>query len=367
MKSLKILWLNWRCWLNPEMGGAEVFTREVAKRWVASGHEVTLFTSEFLGCKKEEFSYGIKIMRAGGRFSVYRQAKKLYAKRFKKEGFDLVIDEINTVPFFAPGFVKNKEKVVALIHQLAREYWFYEMPFPVSYFGYYYLEDRWLRQYVDVPTVTVSESTRMDLVRSGFRHLFIVPEGLDFEPLDDVPKKEAKPIVVFAGRLKRAKRPDHAIRAFELVKKKIPEAELWILGDGPFKSKLERMAGVGVRFFGHLDNIKRRGLISQSWVLVNPSVREGWGLNVVEANALGVPCVAYDVPGLRDSIQDCQTGLLVKSGNVQALAEGLFRVLEDEELREEFSKNALEYSRNFSWDSCTEEFLKVIEATLLEE
>jgi len=55
METLKILLFNWRCWLNPAMGGAEVFTREVAKRWVEVGHEVTLFASEFPNCRSEEF------------------------------------------------------------------------------------------------------------------------------------------------------------------------------------------------------------------------------------------------------------------------------------------------------------------------
>lgn len=342
------------------MGGAEVFTREVAKRWVEAGHDVTLFTSEFPGCKKEEVADGVKIIRAGGRFSVYRQAKKFYNKRFRGEGFDVVIDEINTVPFFAPKFVDNEERIVALIHQLAREYWFYETPFPVSYIGYHYLEDKWLKMYVDVPTVTVSESTRMDLADLGFRCVYVVSEGLDFEPLAAVPKKESMPVVVFAGRLKRAKRPDHAIEAFKLVREKVPEAELWILGDGPFRGELEHIAGAGVRFFGHLDNASRRELITRSWVLVNPSVREGWGLNVVEANGLGVPCVTYSVPGLMDSVQDGQTGLLTKSGSVQALSDGLLKVLSDEELRAKLSENALEYSRNFCWDKTAWEFLRVV-------
>ena len=148
------------------MGGAEVFTYEVAKRWVASGHQVSLFTSKFPGCKDEEIVDGIRIVRAGGRFTVYRQARRYYSKRFKKEGFDVIIDEINTQPFFAPKFAKNGEKVVALIHQLAREFWFYETPFPVSYIGYHFLENRWLKQYVNVSTVTVSESTRTGFVRS---------------------------------------------------------------------------------------------------------------------------------------------------------------------------------------------------------
>lgn len=357
---MKILWFNWRCWLNPAMGGAEVFTREVAKRWVASGHEVSLFTSKFPGCQKEEIIDGVKIIRAGGKLSVYRKAKSSYSKRFSKEGFDIVIDEINTQPFFAPKFVKNNEKVVALIHQLAREYWFYETPFPINYLGYHFLENRWLKQYVDIPTVTVSESTQKDLVDLGFKHVSIVPEGLNFEPLNVLPEKSSKPIVVFSGRLKRAKRPDHAIEAFKIVKDKIPDAELWVFGDGPIRHKLENNAGLGVTFFGKLKNFERRDLLKKCWVLMVPGLREGWGLNIIEANALGIPAVAYNVPGLCDSVRDQETGILVESGNIKDLASKTLSILMDSSLREKLSANALNYSKQFSWQKTADEFMKLI-------
>ncbi|MEM0007924.1 MAG: glycosyltransferase family 4 protein [Candidatus Bathyarchaeia archaeon] len=361
MDSLKILVFNWRCWLNPEAGGAEVFTREVAKRWVEWGHEVTLFTSEFNDCKREETLEGVRVVRAGGRFSVYWKAKEYYKKFFSKERYDVVIDEINTRPFFAPKFVNNGEMVVALIHQLAREYWFYETPFPVNYVGYYFLENRWLKQYVDVPTVTVSESTKQNLLELGYKRVFVVPEGLNFKPLSEVPKKERYPVVVYVGRLKRAKRPDHALKAFRIVKERMPEAELWIVGDGYFRKALERVTFDGVKFFSCLDNESRRELVRRAWVLVNPSVREGWGLNVIEANALGTPCVAYDVAGLRDSVKNGETGLLAKNGDIKDLAENIITVLTDDGLRERLSKNALEYSKQFSWDKTAEQFIKILE------
>jgi glycosyltransferase involved in cell wall biosynthesis len=347
------------------MGGAEVFTREIAKRMVEKGHEVTLFTSQFPNCKKEEVLDGVKIVRAGGKYSVYWNAKKFYRKYFSRERYDVIIDEINTRPFFTPSFVDNGEKVVGLIHQLAGEYWFYETPFPLSYIGYHFLEDRWLRSYVDVPTVTVSESTRQDLLELGFRKVFVVPEGLNFTPLSEVPEKEEYPVVVYAGRLKRAKRPDHAIRAFKIVKEEIPNAELWVIGDGPYKKDLEKIAVDGVKFFGGLSNEHRRRLLARAWVLVNPSVREGFGLNVLEANALGTPCVAYDVAGLRDSITNEKTGLLVKEeGNIEKLAKAIIRVLEDKVLRKNLSENALEYSKNLSWDRAAQEFENILkEAT----
>jgi glycosyltransferase involved in cell wall biosynthesis len=353
--------------MNPEMGGAEVFTREVAKRLVKSGHEVTLFTSKFNGCKGEEIDDGVRIIRDGGRYSVYWKAKEHYRKRFSREGYDIIIDEINTRPFLTPKFANNGEKIVALIHQLAREYWFYETPFPISYIGYHILENRWLKNYVNIPTVTVSESTRRDLLNLGFKNVSIVPEGLNFTPLSEIPEKEGYPVIAYAGRLKRAKRPDHAIKAFKIVKEKLPNSELWIIGEGPYRRDLERMTENGVKFFGGLSNEERRRLLARAWVLVNPSVREGFGLNVLEANALGTPCIAYDVAGLRDSIIDEKTGLLVKEdGNIEKFAEAIMRVLEDEALRRTLSVNALEYSRNFSWDKTAQEFEKILKETVNE-
>jgi len=344
------------------MGGAEVFTHEIAKRWVDTGHEVTLFTSEFPDCKREEILDGVRVIRRGGKYSVYGRARKYYKKYFSKENFDLIIDEVNTRPFFTPKFVNNGEKIVCLIHQLAREYWFYETPFPISHIGYYFLEDRWLRNYVNVPTVTVSESTRKDLLDLGFKQVFVVPEGLNFRPLSSVPKKENHPVVVYVGRLRKAKRPDHAVKAFRNVRNSIPDAELWIIGDGSFKGDLTRLANGGVRFFSGLSDGERRDLIGRAWVLVNPSVREGFGLNIVEANALGVPCVAYDVPGLRDAVLDGKTGFLAESGNIEALAKGIIQIFTDDSLRAKFSQECLVYSKGFTWERVAEEFINMIRA-----
>ncbi len=359
---MRILVFNWRCWLNPEMGGAEVFTHEVTKRWDDAGHEVTLFTSKFPGCKNEETLDGVRVIRSGSRFSVYGEAKKFYSKRFKSERFDLIVDEINTRPFFAQSFIENGEHVVALIHQLAREYWFYETRFPLNVLGYY-LENKWLRRYASIPTITVSNSTREDLDAIGFKKVFVIPEGLNFEPLTKLSPKNNHPVIVYAGRLKKAKRPIHAIKAFEKVKEKLPDAELWIIGDGPIRCKLEDMHVQGTRFYGRLDDFERQRLIEQSWVLVNPGIREGWGLNIIEANALGVPTVAYSVPGLKDSVQDQNTGFLVKNGDNQAMADKLLILLTNEKLRVIISKNALEYSHNFSWDVTACEFLRIAMST----
>jgi glycosyltransferase involved in cell wall biosynthesis len=359
---LRILWYNWMDIKNPEAGGAEVYTHEIAKRLVKKGHPVTLFARNFKGAKPRDNIDGIEIIRAGGKYTVYSQAKKYYNREFRGN-VDLVIDEINTKPFMTIKFAE--EQVIAVIHQLAREYWFYETPFPMSYIGYHFLEDRWLRSYADVPVVTISDSTKRDLEDLGFKRIFVVHNGLNVEPVAEIPEKSEKPSIVFVGRMKKAKRPRDVVEAFRIVREKFGDAELWMVGDGYLRHMLESGTGPGVRFFGHVDSKTRDELVRRAWVIAVPGVREGWGQVVTDANALGTPAVGYDVPGLRDSIRDGFNGLLVER-SPEALADGMKRVLSDDELREDLSRNAIKWAKRFSWDKTAEEFMKVLEWTINE-
>ena len=141
---------------------------------------MTLFTARFSGCLSNEVLDGVGIIRDGGKYNVYNKAKAFH-KKFG-QNYDIVVDERNTKPFLTPKFAK-KQPILAVIHQLAREFWFYETPFPLSYIGYYYLEKKWLSYYKDIPTLTVSNSSKEDLEAIGFRKVFIVPEGLKVSPL----------------------------------------------------------------------------------------------------------------------------------------------------------------------------------------
>ena len=347
---MRILLYNWRDVKHPDAGGAEVFTHEVAKRLVGRGHEVTLFTAAFDGGDDEEVIDGVEIVRSGGRFTVYRQAKKYYKRRFEGE-FDLVVDEINTRPFMATEFVE--EPVVALIHQLAREFWFYETPFPISWLGYYWLEDRWLKAYTDVPTITVSDSTRTDLLELGFEDVSVVTEGIDVDPLDRVPEKADDPRFLFVGRMVEAKRPDHALDAFSRIYERNPAAELHMVGDGYLLEDLRSRADAGVTFHGYVDTDEKLELMKQSHVLLVPSVREGWGLVVTEANAMGTPAVGYDVPGLRDSISDGETGIVCEP-HPEAMARQADALVSNGIA--EYAQTALESAGQYSWETTADQF-----------
>ena len=319
---LRILAYNWRDLAHPRAGGAEVYLQSVAHEWVKRGNEVTVFCGAVAGRPAEEFVNGARILRRGGRISVYREARR-YWRREGDGQYDLVVDCVNTRPFLSPRFVRNVP-IVAVIHQVAREVWRYETPWPISVLGRYLLEPAWLRAYRGVPVVTVSESSRESLAEYGLRRITVVPEG--WVPTWPVPvRKESVPTVVFIGRLSANKRPEHAIRAFGLVRRQLPNAQMWVIGSGPEEVRLRKMAGPGVAFLGRVSENEKRERLGRAHALVATSVREGWGLVVTEAAANGTVAIGYDVAGLRDSI-GASGGILTRA-DPASLATGLVRLL----------------------------------------
>jgi glycosyltransferase involved in cell wall biosynthesis len=297
---VRVLIFNWKDLAHPAKGGAELFTAEVAGALVEKGHEVTLFVSAVPGRPPRETVKGVEIVRRGGRLGVYREARRFW-KEQPPGRFDVVVDEINTRPFLTPRWIRDTP-IVALIHQLAREIWFYETPFPVAVLGRYVLEPWWLRAYRRTPALTVSESSAESLRRyHGWKDITVVPEGYAPHPLPAV-GKEPTPTVVFLGRLVGMKRPQHSIDAFEVLRSRYPAAQLWMIGDGPLLRRLRDKAPRQVTFFGRVGSDELFLRLARAHVLVATSIREGWGLNVSEAAMCGTPAIGYSVPGLIDSI-----------------------------------------------------------------
>jgi glycosyltransferase involved in cell wall biosynthesis len=188
----------------------------------------------------------------------------------------------------------------------------------------------------------------------------MIPEGVSVTPLNNTASKESVPTMVFIGRLKKHKLPDHAVQTFSLIKQKLPEAKLWIIGDGYMRKDLERIRVKDIEFFGHTTNEKKYELLRRAHMILVPAIREGWGLVVTESNAMGTPAVAYNVPGLRDSIKDGQTGLLTRENNPQELASLAISLFRDSLSLTRISTNAINFSRQFSWDMSTEIFYHIL-------
>jgi glycosyltransferase involved in cell wall biosynthesis len=167
----------------------------------------------------------------------------------------------------------------------------------------------------------VSDSTKADLGEIGFKKVYIVPPGLNVTPLSNVKEKETSPTVVFIGRLKKTKLPHHALQAFSIIKREIHDAKMWIIGDGYLREELESSNMKDVTFYGYVSNEKKYDLLSRAHIIIVPAVREGWGLIVTEANAMGTPAIGYDVHGLRDSIRDGETGIIIKERSPAAMAQ----------------------------------------------
>lgn len=344
-----------------------MLTHEIATRLVKNGvYDITLFAAWFPGSLHSEIIDGIKIVREGGIYSVYEKAKKFYKEN--KDGFDIVIDEINGKPFLTPKFVKLEKPIIALIHSISSEQFLYELPFPANYLCYHYFEKKWLSYYKNTATVTVSHSSKRDLEQLGFKRISIIPEGLSIIPLSEIPPKENMPTIVFIGRLKKHKLPHHAILAYHLIKKQVPNARLWVIGDGYMRKELqEKYDGNGISFYGRVNSKIKSELLSKAHITLVPATREGWGLVVTESNAVGTPVVAYNVPGLRDSVKDGETGVLVRENSPESLASSAINLLEDRSLLEQYSLHALSFSKQFSWDTTAEVFDKVIRETIAAE
>ena len=345
---LRVLFLNWRDIANPDAGGAEVYTHEVAKRWVEEGHQVSLLTSRFSGCSRAETLDGVRIRRVGrlrsGTFHILAQRELA-----RLSGFDVVIDEINTIPFLTPLWRRRLPSVVTLIHQLAVEVWDAEVPRPLAAIGRR-LESRLLGLYEDVPVVTVSESTRGDLQRLGLRNVHVVPMGLEEPPDLNGVRKEDVPTFLFVGRLTANKRPDHAVEAFRIIREQIPEAHLWIAGRGPMEDRLRDRLPPGAQMLGYLPRRELYERMARAHCLLVTSVREGWGMVITEANSVGTPAVGYDVPGVRDAILHDETGQLAMSGEPAALANSALALVEDDGAYASRRSQALAGARSFSWN-----------------
>lgn len=363
---MNILVLNWQDIHNPLGGGAEVHLHEIFKRIVERGHRVTLFCCAFPGAPAEETIDGIHIIRKGSRNTFNYRVYPAYRSRFRKEGYDVVVDDLNKIPFYTPLYVR--EPLVGIVHHLFGRSIFAEVSLPA---GMYVAGAELLSfpLYRRIPIAVVSESTKNELVEHGFREdlLHLVPNAIDHQvfrylKMPRVPES----LVGYLGRMKKYKSIDHLLRAFAIVRQERPAARLVLVGDGDVRPKLEHLArelglGDAVRFAGFVSQEEKVVLLNQMDVVVNPSAKEGWGLTVIEANACGVPVVASDVPGLRDSVLDERTGFLYEYGNIEQLAQKVSLVLRDDHLRNRMAEEALAWAASFSWDRSADTMLALME------
>lgn len=347
------------------MGGAEVHLHEIFRRIVKVGHSVTLVAHKFKGAETEEVIDGIKIKRIGNKFLFNRQFKRYYLNHLKQNKYDLIVDDISKIPINIPSFTETP--VVGILHHIHGNSLYKEIPFPLAF--YIIQKERSIpKYYCNTPIFTVSESTTDELVKFGFDRdkTGILHNAIDQNLFEQthVPKSD-QPLITYVGRIKKYKNIEKIIDAVEILKDQIPDIKLIIGGKGDNSINLQNIVknrGLTkyIEFTGFLTEEEKAELLSRAWIFVTMAEKEGWGITVIEANAAATPAIGSDVPGLRDSIKNGETGYLVPLDSSEELAEKIISILTDKDRLETLSSNALKWSKKFTWDSSANYFLEKI-------
>ena len=354
---MRIAIFNWRCFRHPQAGGSELYLYEQALIWSRKGHEITWYTSRPAGTASEEKHDGILFVRAGGSFSVYIRAAMKY---FRNGKADVIIDVENGIPFFVPLY--TRVPVILLIHHIHTDVWKREASWLTARIG------NWLESHVmplvyrkkALVTVSPSSAEMIENLFKKHRPIEIVYNAISSELSPG--SKAASPEIIYLGRLRRYKSIDVLLRACSTIQDLAPVVHL--VGQGEDSARLKRTVNSldlpNVNFHGFVDFEEKKALLQRSWIAVNPSSMEGWGITNIEANASGVPVLGSDVPGIRDSISEGVSGFLFPYGDVNALAELLRELLVNQKKRDELAASARDWSKHFSWKASAEQFLAIL-------
>jgi len=368
---LRILAVNWQDPRNKYAGGAEIHLWENLTRFVADGHEVTLVCSSFEGAAAEETYDGVRVVRKGGRSLFNYVAPGAVRRELAKRKYDVIVEDINKIPFYTPLYTSNIPVLFVIPHLFATTV-YQEINFVMG--TYIYLWEKPIQFcFKKYPFCVISKSTKSDLVARGIpeENISVVECGIDHDMYsnDDSVEKYPDPTALYLGRIKKYKGVQYILRAWPYVLKSFPNAKLQIAGDGDYLNNLIAEAsklGISesVEFAGFVSSESKVERMRRSHCIVYPSLKEGWGLTNIEANACGTLAIAADSPGLRDSVQSGVSGMLFEHGNTEQLAEQIIKVFSDEKLRCNFEKGAIEWAENFNWDTSASRLLEVIHETV---
>ena len=358
--------MNWRDIEDPLGGGAELHLHHILKGAAAAGWEVDLVCSGYEGAPRTGVIDGVNIHRHGHWAVANFVLPGVLRRMLAAQAYDLIVEDINKIPFYTPLY-RNGTPVLAIVPHLFGTTVYREAnPLAATYV---YAAERLIPLvYRDVDFEVISPSTAEDLVARGIqrdrvRTIFC---GIDHQrfTLADPPPRSATPLVVTWSRLRKYKSLDVALRAFALIHERLPAARMLVMGRGPDEKRLRRLtARLGleqvVEFRGFLPWDELVATLHRAHVFLNPSPKEGWGLTVIEANQCGLPVVASDRPGLKDSVRHGETGSLVPYGDHAAFAREALLLLENESLWRERSAAARAWAGTFSWDRCAAESLRL--------
>ncbi len=212
-------------------------------------------------------------------------------------------------------------------------------------------------------------------VRTISRHFggeyTIIPNGVDIERFSiTAPARDEETFtILFVGRLEPRKGAKFLLRAMPRILREVPRARLVVVGSGPmsgyYRSHLPNSVADRVVFAGRVSGEALTRYYAEADVFCSPATGgESFGIVLIEAMAAGAAVVASDIAGYRDVVKDGVTGLLVRRGDPDSIAEGLIRLARDGELRQRLTESAGSEVRQYSWDRVTARILDVYESVL---
>ena len=356
-----ILIFSWRDIKNPEMGGSEVYVHEVAKR-LAKNHNVTLFTSQSGNLSPQDEIDGVRIIRRGNFVTVYFWAFLHYILYLENET-DFIIDVENGIPFFTTLY--SKKPKLMILHHVHKNQWFKQFNPVIAIVGYIIESFIMPISYRKVPVVTVSPSSLQELKKIGFNDKRTYIAYNSIPPRIGTKFNESEtPLMVYVGRVKAYKRLDIAINSLPYLIKQFSKVRMVIAGTGDDVDRLKLLAKKlkvekYVEFLGFISEKKKWEILDKGWVFVMPSMKEGWGITIVEAAACGTPSVGFNVAGVRDSIKNGTTGLL--SEDEQDFREKVQILIDNPKLREAMKQNSVKWAKMFSWETTARTFETIID------
>jgi glycosyltransferase involved in cell wall biosynthesis len=359
MSRPTVLLVNWRDTRHPEGGGSERYVERMAEGLARRGYDVIIQCAAHRNAPADEVVGGVRFRRRGGRLTVYLWALVAIATMRA----DLVVDVQNGVPFFSRLVARCP--VLVLVHHVHREQWRSVLGPVLGRLGWLVESRLAPRLYRKCRYLTVSEMTRTELAQLGVdaARTTVVRNGLDPAPRTRA-ERDADPTLVLVGRLVPHKQVEHAIDAVARLAERWPKLRLEVVGDGWWLDNLRQHAELRevqdrVTLHGWVGEQDKHEIIARSWLHVCPSVKEGWGLAIMEAAGHGVPSIAYRAAGgVAESIVDGQTGLL--AADFDDFVRKLDQLLRSEALRVAMGAAGQARAATFEWDRSVDAFEDVV-------
>lgn len=367
---MNILVFSWRDPKHPLAGGAEQSMHEHMKGWVKAGHNVTFFSSKINGLSQTENIDGIKIIRQGYQYLGVQISAFFFYFRHRKE-FNFVVDQFHGIPFFTPLYVFKPK--LAVLQEVTKEVWFKNpLTFPINLIvgliGYIF-EPFIFLFYRNCKFMVGSNSAKEDLIKFGIPsiNITIVPHGVMLPKL--IPKHQITnpKMITYFGPLTPDKGIMNAISVFNILNKK-GNYKFCIIGrpetDEYYKKVMDSIERFGlldkIEFWKRPSDEEKFEILSKSYVLINPSIREGWGLVNIEANLVGTPVIAYPSQGLVDSVKHGVSGILTKSSTPENLASEIERLTSNRDEYAKLVEGSKKWASNFNWEKSRKVSLDLI-------